>query len=194
MSKELTIEQEVSPLAEQATALSISNPKEMEGAVTFLSQLNKMLDRIKAEKDKVMRPLLDATAAEHARWKPAETKLEAAIAIARKTITAYQTEQKRIADEEAEKIAARVAPGKGNLSAETAIKKMDAIKKPEESVTTDAGLAKFRTDKKCEVEDITKIPFEFLLADMVKIRAAMKAGQEIPGIRYFSEETVINFR
>lgn len=194
MSKEITIEQEVSPLVAKAQAFEITKVEDMPKAVTMLSELNKMLDRITTEKEKVTKPLNEALKAERGRWKPSETILETAIGYMRKSITAYQTEQKRIADAELDKIAARVAPGKGNLNAPTATAKMDAVEKPEESVTTNAGNVTFRTDKKCEVENITKIPYEYLIPDMVKIRAAMKAGTEITGVRYWEEETVINRR
>lgn len=194
MSKEITIQKKVDPIVKKADDLEIKTPKHMEAATEMLSQLNKMGDNVEAEKMKVMRPLLDAQKAERGRWKPIETKLEEAIAIVRRKMTIYQTAAKKEADEEAARIAARVGEGKGKLKIETAIEKIADIKTPAASVATDAGMVKFRTDKKFEVMDITMLPTEYLLANETKIREAMKAGTELPGVRYYTEEVPVNSR
>lgn len=193
--KEITITlAPIEGLQRQVESFEIATEDDMTAAVTFLSELNKQNDRNEAEKAKVMRPALDTVAAERARWKPVETILNGAITTMRKKISAWQTEQKRIADEEAEKISARVGEGRGKLKADTAIRKMDEIEKPSEAVNTASGQVKFRTDRKFEVTDLSLLPLDYHVANEVKIRAALKTGTELPGVKYWNEETPINFR
>jgi len=195
MNKDTQIETIVSDVTKAAAFHSvIKSAKEMEKAVDILSQLNKINDKITAEKEKVTKPLNEALRTERARWKPAETILETAIAAIRKGITAFQTEQKKLADEEAEKIANRVGPGKGKFTPETAVAKLDAIDRPAESVETASGKVKFREVKKFEVMDITMLPVEYILPNETAIRKAMNSGINIPGVRYYEEQQVINLR
>lgn len=193
-SQEITLIEEYHPNILRANSLSVSNETEKLDATELLSLLNKASDRIEAEKAKVMRPLLDATAAERARWKPAETQLEAAVAAIRRKLTEYQTRARAAALAQAEAIASRVGDGKGHLQAETAAAKISAITSPSGLVETDSGSLTFRTTKAFEIVDLSKVPLEYHLADEVAIRKAMKAGKELPGVRYFTEEVPYNSR
>lgn len=194
MSKELIIQEKLIPIFEQVDILVIASPKAVEKATEMLSQINLRLDEIETERTKVTEPLNKALKAENGRWKPIREKLEAARDSLRKGMTAYQTEQKRLAQIEEEKIIARVKEGKGNLTAETAVAKIEKIDKPEESVSTNSGSVKFRTVEKFELEDISKVPARYLLINETEVRIAMKDGLKLPGIRYYTEEMVINSR
>lgn len=190
----IQVEKSYAPIVEKAESLKIVDEKSMEEAVELLSKANKGLDLITEEKEKVTKPLNEALKAERARWKPMETVLESAVSILRKGISAYQTEAKRKADLETAKLAERVGEGKGKLKAETAIRKMGEIEGPQAKVATASGSLKFRTEKKFEVVDMSKLPIEYLLPDEPAIRKAMKEGTELPGVRYYTEEVPINSR
>lgn len=181
-------------LVTQAQSLLIESPKDMQDATTFLSTLNKFNDKITTEKEKVTKPLNAALKAERERWKFTETKLAGAIAFVRRKMTDYQTAAVKKQQEEEAAIAARVGPGKGKISVETAVKRMDEVEVAEGVVTTDAGAVQFRAVQKFEVEDIQKLPWEFLVPNEVKIREAMKAGTAVPGVRYYEEQVPYNTR
>lgn len=183
---------EIQPYEQKVAALSIATPEDMTEAVALLTELNTFKDRIAEEKDKVMRPLLDAISAERKRWKPMETKLDDAISTVRSAVSKYQTKLTAEARLKESKIAARLE--KGTLKIDTAVRKMDAIEQPDKKIEVEAGSVKFRTDRKFEVVDITKVPYDYLIPDVPAIRAAMKAGTELPGIRYWDEEVPINYR
>lgn len=188
------VEKEISPIVKKADALTITDEKSLSEATVLLSELNKRGDAIEAEKMKVMRPLLDATAAERKRWKPFESVIEDAVSLVRRKMTNYKTEADRIAEEKAAKIADRVGKGTGNLKAETAARQIDEIEKAPDTVMTEAGSVKFRAQKNYEVQDITKVPFEYLTVNTVAVNKAMKEGIELPGIRYFTEQIPVNSR
>lgn len=194
MTKEIVIKKEVSPVLKKAQGIEIKNGDDMKVAVELLSNLNKHLDSVTEEKEKVTKPLNEALKAERGRWKPIETELEEAINSVRSKMISYQTEETRRQKQEEAKIEARVGEGKGKLKFETAIKKIDEIEKAEATVSTDSGVVKFKTVKKFEVMDITMVPKEFLLADEVAIRKEMVSGREVKGVRYYEEQVPLNFR
>jgi len=193
-TKIAVIEKNLNPIVEGAHSLVIKDPRTMTKATEMLSKVNKYLDQAIEEKEKVTKPLNEALKAERGRWKPLETVCEEAVGIIKRKMTDYQTEQKRIADEAAAKIAARVGDGKGKLQGETAARKIGEIEKPSEKVESDSGKVKFKTVKKFEVMDITMVPYDFLLANESAIKQAMNDGVEVAGVRYYTEEVPSNFR
>jgi hypothetical protein len=107
-------------------------------------------------------------------------------------MSAYQTEQDRIAREKEEKIAARVGEGKGKLKVETAVNKMNEIERAPEKIESEKGKLSFRTVKKFEVQDTGMLPPDYILPDLSAIRKAMLAGLELPGVKYWEEKEPIN--
>lgn len=190
MTKEIT--RQLSPLVKKAQNFEITSALEMKEAVIMLSELNKYSDRINLEKEKITKPLNEALKAERNRWKSIEIDLNNAIDITRKIITTYQTTETARVQKEAEKIATRTTGG--FLLPETAIRKLDEIKKPEEVVATNSGEVQFATTKKFEVINISLVPTDYLIANEPAIRVSMKNGIELPGIRYWTEEVPRNYR
>lgn len=188
------IEKEVSPIVSRAAALEIKDEKSMTGGAELLSTLNLRLDKITEEKERITKPLNEALKAERSRWKPFVDQLDEAIALIRRKMSAYQTEQKRIADDEADRIAARVKEGKGNLKPETAVRQMEEIDRPAGAVTAASGMVKFKTVKCFEVMDLSLVPLDYHLANEVTIRKAMNADIEIPGVKYWTEQRPDNYR
>lgn len=192
MTNITVIEQEVNPIVATAQALVITDAQGMNNAVEMLSQVNRSLDRVIAEENKVVTPLKEALKAKQAEWKPVKTALEAARDALRSTMSKWQTaETKRKADEEA-KLAARVE--KGTMKLETAVRKVAEIDTPAQSVATDAGMVRFRTDYDVVVVDMRQVPAEYLEVLTAKAKAAMKAGTVIPGLRLEEKQVPINFR
>ena len=186
------LEKEITPFVQKAKNISVTSPKDMEEATSVLSTINKYSKQVKESKETVTKPLNEALKAARALFAPLEDSLDTSLSSIRVAMSTYQTEQKRIADEEAAKIQARVGEGKGKLKFETAVQKIDEIEKPTTNVKTSAGSVKFITIKKFEVTDISLIPKEYLLPNEVMIRKAMQAGIELPGVRYFEEQSVRN--
>lgn len=187
-----TIEQTINPVVTAATSLVIATGDDMVRATELLSTVNKNLDRVAAEEDKVLKPLKEAVKAEQARWKPYKTALEAARDAVRKAMSIYQTaEMKRKAEAEA-KLAARVE--KGTMKLETAARKSSELATPEQSVSTDVGMVKFRTVQKLEILDANWIPRQYLTVDEAAVKAALKAGIKVPGAQLVEEQVPVNYR
>lgn len=188
------LEKEIVPFIKKADSITISSANDMTKASEILSVVNKYADTVKERKESVTKPLNTALKAARALFSPLEDKLDGAISSIRSAMITYQTEQKRIADAEAKKIADRIGDGKGKLQIATAVAKIEAIDRPEEKIIVESGSIKFRTDKKFEIMDKTLVPMEYHEIDQVKVRIAMKAGIELPGVRYYEEQIPINSR
>jgi len=179
-------------LADKMSEITIKNTGDMEKANDHLSNAKAQLKAITEEKEKVTKPMNEALKAERARWKPAEEALDGVIKDIRRKMSVYQTEQDRIEREAEAKIAARVGKGKGKLKVETAVNRIQEIERAPSKLTSSKGKLTFRTVQKFEVMDLTMLPKEYILPDMVEIRTAMKLGKQVPGVRYYEEKEPIN--
>lgn len=194
-SKEIeTTSKILSPIEQKIFALEVTDENTKTEASRLLSQVNMYLDSVIEYKEKKTKPLNQALKVIRAETKPIETRLEALVSSLRKMLGDYQTKQLAATRAEEEKIAARVKEGKGNLKAETAMNKIDELDRPSSVVSTDDGAVKFRTVKKFEVMDMTMLPIAYHLPNEMEIKAAMSAGTELPGVRYFEEQVPVNFR
>lgn len=192
--KIVAFEQEVSPIIQKASELSVESQEDVAEAVEVLSRLNKSLDAIEAEKDKVLGPLKEAAKAEKARWKPLEDMFGDAVSRIRGLLSAFQTAQVKAAKEEEEKILARTKEGKGNFTAETAIKKLGEIETPVEKVAVASGGLSFRESKVLKIVDVDLIPRSLMVPDEKAIMANLKEGIEVPGCLLETIQIPVNKR
>ena len=192
-NKEIAIVKKINPVIEEVNSIEITS-ETMPKAVELLSQLNKFLDKLTEEKEKITKPMNEALKEVRSRYKPTELLLEGAISHLRSDMSQYQTEQLRIKKEEEEKIAARIGDGKGKLKIETAVDKINNLNTPASKVSTDAGEVKFRTDKKLKITDENLIPREYLEINESKLLSALKLGNIIPGAEIELIQTPINSR
>ena len=190
--KIVVIDQDITPVQksiEKFTKGAIKTPEDMEEATLAMSLINQVADKLKEDKEKLTEPLNALKAQIMSRYKPAESVLKPLIDLCRKRTSDYQTEQARIAREDAAKIAARVGEGKGKLKLETASKQMDAIEKPVEKVATSAGSLSFREDKVLKIENAPKIwahvfgnsDYSFVDINEKELLKQLEAGKIVPG-------------
>lgn len=185
---------EIHPIVAKASTLTITDQSSMAEATTLLSTLNKINDRITEEKEKVTIPLKEALKAENARFAPFEALYKDAISSIRIKMTRYQTEALSLTQTAASSLLARIKPGKGNLTIQTATQKLADLPTPASTVSTDAGTIKFRTVTKFTVPDHTKLPLTYLMPDEAKIKQALKENVRILGVNYYEEQVPVNYR
>ena len=194
-SKELVIAKRTVPtLVSQATAIETISEENKKDASEILSQLNQWNDRVVADRETLTVPLNALLKNIRARYSPIETMLKTNIEGLRGKLGRYQTEATRLAREEEAKIAARVGDGKGHLKVETAVKKMDEIAKPSETVAADSGSLSFREDKVLKIVDAKLIPDEFYDLNERRALDALKAGRAVPGCEIELVQVPINRR
>lgn len=185
---------ELVPLEEQAKQIEITSPETLAYAVSILSILNKLNDRITEEKERVTKPLNEALKAERSRWKPAETRNQTLIDAIRLKMTSYQTALVNSTKVQQESITARIAPGKGNLSLNTAIKKLESLPEVSKEVPTEEGLVQFREKQALKVNDISSIDDMYFDLNETRLLADLKAGKIVPGAEIEIIQVPVNYR
>ena len=181
----------ISPVAKNIESLTITDASSMEQAVSVLSKLNVELDKLTKDREKLTKPMNEALKEIRSRYKPFESQLEGAIAYVRKEMSRYQTILTEQAELQAQEIAKRIGDG---ITIEEGMNELATIETPDEKVRTEHGSVSFTTKQMFEIEDISKIPPEFLLLDEISVRKEMKKNVKIPGIRYFSVQNPVNRR
>lgn len=188
----------IQPYEEEATTLfqkaqiDIVDPPTLEQATSTLSQLNKHLDALTEDKEKLTKPLNISLKAIREKYKPTETLLQQSIDLLRANLSAYATAQLKAKQLEEARILAREE--KGTIKTETAIRKLSEIAPLETNIKTSEGSVQFRTIQKYRILDITKIPHEYLQVNDKAIKEAMEQSTPIEGIEYYSEQEVRNYR
>lgn len=184
----------ITALSTTVDKLNISNTTDMTRATEVLSQANQALDAIKAQEALVVNPLKQALKAKQAEFAPLKLKLTSLVVAIRTKMSEYQTaEMRRVAEEKA-KIASRIKEGKGNLSVETGVARIEAIEKPEEAIKTEAGKVSFVTQTKLQITDVSLIPREYLVPDEKLIKEELKAGKTVKGAELIEVQVVRNIR
>lgn len=184
----------IHPIVARSQSLTIDSPQSLTDATMLLSELNTYNDRLIEEREKVTVPLNEALKAERARWKPIETPILAAIDAIRSKMGDYKTITDKEAAAKAASITARVAPGKGNLSAQSAIKKLEEIEKAPDEITTDAGSVKFRKVPIVKVVKFDLIPLAYFDLNETRLLAALKLGHTVPGALLDEKQIPLNSR
>ena len=186
------ITKEIAPLVKSAEKLIISNEKELTYSAELSAQLKAKAKAIKEDREKITAPMVEALEAVREKYRPTENEVKQAIEMVTKAQSTYQTEQIRIRKAEEQKIADRVKSGKGNLSIESGLKKLEAIDKPVAVVATSIGQLKFRTDRILKVWDHTLIPLEYYDLNESKLLKDLKAGKQVSGAGLEEVQTPVN--
>lgn len=113
------------------------------------------------------------------------------VEIAKKKIGDYQFQkelQRRKAEKQAQDEAAKLQAKMDKEAAEAGVEapQLPAMQMPQTTgpIRTESGSANFGTEWIYELEDITKVPADYLIVNDQKAKAAIKAGiREIPGLK-----------
>ena len=170
-----------------ATALQIKTADDLLLATEVLSKIKLVGKQITEKKEGITKPLNEALRNVRALFAPLETAWMNAEKIVKEKTVAYRNSALSKADEKTGAIERRVESGR--LSFEKAVGKIEAIT-PQKTVEAKLGGIQFRTVKDVVIEDETKLPREFLVPDMAKIRKVALAGVEIAGVKVVEKQIV----
>jgi len=132
-------------------------------------------------------------------FKGQATPLDQTESILKQKVGAYYSEQQAAARKEEErlrKLAAKRAE-KAAVKAETTGEPVapaipaPTVATPVKTTKTDAGSVTMRTVHKWEIEDVEKIPREFMIPDEKKIKTMVDAKIPVPGVRAYSEQVPV---
>ena len=189
-TKEITqVKGEVSRVVSLAQSHSkIATEPELQEANEVLVKVKAVGKRVTEEKKKQLDPANATVKSIRDFWAPIEAQYQEAERIIKDAILSYSRKLAELAAKKEAQIEKKVEEGK--MTFETGLKKIENLPTMQTSMGTKKGMVGVRKVKKFEVEDLAKLPLEYHLANETKIRQAMHAGQELPGVKYWEEETV----
>jgi hypothetical protein len=193
MTKELkVIEKELAPIATQAQSIEVTSEITLKEATSLVSILNKHLDSLIEDRERLTKPINESLKQIRLKYKPASEALESLIASLTAKINKYGNDQAKLLATAQAKLASKVSTG--YMKPETAISKLEALPVTPKETSTSEGLIQFADVKKFEVVDITLLPMKYHTVDETAIRKEMRLGNELPGVKYWTEKQARNYR
>lgn len=192
----VALQREVNSLCQWAETLTIATPEHVVQATTDLSLLSGLKKSIEEVRKGYTGPLNDHLKAVNEAFKALSGPLEQADATTRSKILAYRREEQRKAAE-VEEInrlrmeAARKEAALNDGEIKEAPVVLEVPQAPATRVSTDVGTLGTMKVRKWEVEDLLKVPADYMMIDAAKVGRVVRAGiSSIPGIRIYEEETL----
>lgn len=195
-------EKELSVFKGQATKLNnmtagfvIKTEQQHEKANELLLSIKKNERELNAKKKKITDPLNTALKEVRDLFKPVEHKLGASKVIVTDAILTYR---RKVAEEAAAKQAELEAKvDAGEIDIDEAIDQAEQLTETQKTTHTKKGSVTVRTIKDIEITDVTKIPEDYFVLDMVRLKrdALGVAAQgiapiEIPGVKVIEKESI----
>jgi hypothetical protein len=187
------VKQKVERAVADVSTVVVKTDEDLDRAALVLTNVKKLEKFLIQEKEKVLKPLREATSAARAIFAPMEEQ----IANAQKTlslamITYHDKKEAETARKEAS-IAKRAEVGQ--LRPETAVRKMEELPETKTNVKTETGSVVFKKVKKVRVINEENVPNRFWEINLILVRSealAMsnslnKLGEVLPGIEVYEE-------
>ncbi len=173
--------------------VKIKNDEDLNKAALLITNVKKLQKFITQEKEKIIKPLREATSAARALFAPIEEQIEDAQRKLNREMSDYNDKKLAEIARKEESIAKRAETGQ--LKQETAIRKMEELPEVKSNVKVETGSVVFKKDKKVRVIDRMKVPDRFWVLDMVVLRSEAlaisrstgKLGEVIEGIEVYEE-------
>lgn len=174
-------------------AYTVTTPEEFEAGVELGNKIKLVAKAVTQRKEAITKPLNEALKSARDLFRPLEGDLTTAESELKKKMLDFKEAERKALAETQKKAEARVE--KGTMKPETAVRKVQEAQASttEKTVKTESGAKateKFVTEY--VIVDETKIPREFLVPDMAKIKEAMKMGQPVAGVEA-RKKAVMNF-
>ena len=189
----VAIRKQATQLSNDVQEFTIESPEDVQQATDVLVNIKKATELIEANKAQVIDKLNDLIKIEKERWQPSLDLLGAADSKLRVAILEYRKLEQLNAKKEEGKVLKAVASGRIKNET-TAMAKIEAIQGGimSKSVKSSNGgaTASFRTLQKLCIDDVKAIPREYMTPDRKAIEKALKDGEDVPGCRLVSEETL----
>jgi len=181
--KEIQVmEKQVSPLVAQAGKYIIKSVEDVDKSSEFLKKVKDTEREIEAKRLEFTKPLNQSLRAINATFKQLKEPLvEARILLTGKIMDWKQAETARLEKEEARRRKIQEAHAKKGHTVEAPV----VLDRPQKTIGN-TRTTKFWT---FEVQDLGKVPTEYLEIDTVEVRQAIRNGvREIPGIKIYQDE------
>jgi hypothetical protein len=193
----IAFQEQALKLRTYATETCIDNDTDVKVATNDLSTISKLKKALEEKRKEYTAPINEHLKSINDAFKTVVTPLEQADQITRKKILDYRAAMQKKADEIAEinrlreEAAQREAKLNGTGEISEPVNIIETPTAPATTIRADVGTLSTMKIWKWSVEDITKVPSEYLIVDGARLTRVVKAGvRDIPGIRIYSEDTL----
>lgn len=181
----------LSIIENRAFALIIKTEEQTEDASDILFQISQIQERIKEEKNKFVEPAKTIILQAKKNFDPIINQCVAAEGIIKGKIIKYDKIKQKKTKKKLASISKKVASGK--MSLDKASEKIEDLKLANKYEGKE-GAIQFRINKKIQIIDEKKIPREYMMPNLIKIRADALRGVKIAGIEVVEEKIVATRR
>jgi hypothetical protein len=187
--------EEAQRLQKYAEERVITTLEDTKLATNDLSMIAKLKKAMETKRKDYSQPFQEHVKFINETYKTLMLPVEQADIITRQKMSAYMQEQERKQREQEEinrlrMEAAQKEAALNNGEIKESVNLVDVVEAPKK-VISDAGSVGTMKVRKFEVEDITKVPIEYLKVDEVAIGKLVRAGiKSISGIRIWEEDTL----
>jgi len=186
---------EIEKVKEYAVARVITSLEDVKAATEDLSMIAKLKKAVEEKRQEYVKPLNDHVKAVNDYFKLLTEPIREADSITRQKVLDFRAkeERKRQEQERINQLRMEAAQKEMELKGELteSVNLVEVQPESPERYRTDVGMASKMTVRKWQVEDITKVPPEYLMVDAGKITKLVKAGiGYISGIKIYYEDTL----
>ena len=182
------IKTQTSALEKKINSITIQDKDNYVDAITLLNRINEMGKIIRLKKELITKPLNESLRNARELFKPLEDQFLNAEKIIKKKILDYSQSVNKIAQEKEEKIAERME--KGIIKLETAEKKINEVDRINKTTQGSYGKVTIRQTRKVRIVNLSLIPREYFIPDMILIRNDALSGKNIAGVEVYLEDNV----
>ena len=188
--------QEAQRLLDYANSRIIASDEDTKAATNDLSIISQLKKSMEAKRQSYLLPFHEHVKQVNEIYKTLMLPVETADTVTRKKILAYRADvQRKVAEIEAinrmrQEAAEREAKLNGTGEITESIVVIEAPALAPKTVRADIGAIGTSKIWKFEVDDLSKVPAEYLIPDMVKIGKVVRAGVKIPGIKSWQEDSL----
>ena len=185
---------EAKKLLDYANARVIMSLDDAKLAADDLSMIAKLKKAMESKRKDYLQPFQDHVKEVNEIYKVLMQPIETADMVTRSKVLSFQREQAELKakQEEINRLRMEAATKEAELNngeIKESVNIIDVVTVPTH-VYADNGTLGTSKVWKFEVEDLTKIPLEYLMPDMVKIGKVVRAGVKIPGVKSWQESSL----
>ena len=188
------IKRQVTTAVNRANDITIDSVESLTSAADILKSVKDAGKVVKAEKEKITKPLNDALKNARDLFRPIEDDLKTGERIIKDKMVDYEAEVEAERAKQAAKLEARVE--KGTMRVDTAMRKMDDLETVDQTIKGVKGSVTYREVRKVKVVDPTKIPLKYMMDERViaaietAVRTDVLNGTKVDGVEIKIEKVV----
>lgn len=173
-----TLDKQATPHMTRAANLQIRSQEDYQSLATTLAKIKEIRKLAVEEKEKFTKPLNELLRTTSAHFKPFFDKIDALEVLKKSEMVKYLNAQ------EAKQLKVQEKFDSGE------IKKVSTLLGKQVELQTTSDDASVRRLKVVEITDERKLPREYLVPDLAKIKAALLAGETVAGARIVEQKSI----